>query len=52
MNNELKNDIILPKNQNKVMDSDLVDVNEDTSKTEIKKQDRKDLSNKIHLVND
>ena len=52
VNNELKNDTILSKVQNKVMDSDLVDVNEDTSKTEIKKQDRKDLSNKIHLVND
>ena len=52
VNNGLKNDVILSKNQNKVMDSDLVDVNEDTSKTEIKKQDRKDLSNKIHLVND
>ena len=52
MNNGLKNDVILSKNQNKVMDSDLVDVNEDTTNTEIKKQDRKDLSNKIHLVND
>ena len=52
VDNGLKNDVILPKNQNEVMDSDLVDVNEDTSKTEIKKQDRKDLSNKIHLVND
>jgi len=50
--NELKNDIILSQDQNKVMDSDLVDANEDTLKTEIKKQDRKDLSNKIHLVND
>ena len=52
VNNRLKNDTIFSKNQNQVMDSDLVDVNKDTSKTEIKKQGRKDLSNKIHLVND
>ena len=52
VNNGLKKDIILSKGQNEVMDSNLVDANEDTSKTEIKKQDRKDLSNKIHLVND
>ncbi|MEL1236351.1 MAG: hypothetical protein VXA61_06710 [Candidatus Neomarinimicrobiota bacterium] len=52
VNNELSKDIIPSKNFNKVIDSDLVDVKEDTSKSEINKQDRKDLTNKIQLVND
>ena len=52
VNNELNKDIIPSKNFNKVIDSDLVDVKEDTSKSEINKQDRKDLTNKIQLVND
>ena len=52
VNNELNKDIIPSKNFNKVIDSDLVEVKEDTSKSEINKQDRKDLTNKIQLVND
>ena len=52
MNNGLSNNIITSRSPNKVIDSDLADVEEDTSKTEINKQDRKDLSNKIQLVND
>ena len=52
VNNELIKDIIPSKNLNKVIDSDLVDIKEDTSKSEINKQDRKDLTNKIQLVND
>jgi len=51
-NNELNKDIIPSKNLNKVIDSDLVDVKEDTSKSEVNKQGRKDLKNKIQLVND
>lgn len=51
-NNGLSNDITTSRNPNIVIDSDLADVEEDTSKTEINKQDRKDLSNKIQLVND
>ena len=39
-------------NLNEVIDSDLADVKEDTSKSEINKQDRKDLTNKIQFVND
>lgn len=52
VNNELSKDIIPSNNFNKVIDSDLADVKEDTSKSEINKQDRKDLTNKIQLVND
>ena len=52
VNNELSKDIISPRNLNKVIDSDLAYVKEDTSKSEINKQDRKDLTNKIQLVND
>ena len=52
VNNELSKDIISSRNLNKVIDSDLADVKEDTSKSEINKPDRKDLSNKIQLVND
>ena len=52
VNNELSKDIIPSKNPNKVIDSNLVDIKEDTSKSEINKQDRKDLTNKIQLVND
>ena len=52
VNNELIKDIIPSKNLNKVIDSDLVDIKEDTSKSEINKHDRKDLTNKIQLVND
>ena len=52
MNNELSKDIIPSKNLNKAGDSDLVDMKEDTSKSEINKQDKKDLTNKIQLVND
>ena len=52
VNNELSKDIIPSNNFNKVIDSDLADVKEDTSKSEINKQDKKDLTNKIQLVND
>ena len=52
VNNELSKDIIPSNNFNKVIDSDLADVKKDTSKSEINKQDRKDLTNKIQLVND
>ena len=52
VNNELSKDIMPSRNLNKVTDSDLADVKEDTSKSEINKQDRKDLTNKIQLVND
>ena len=52
VNNKLSKDIIPSKNLNKVIDPDLVDIEEDTSKSEINKQDRKDLTNKIQLVND
>ena len=51
-NNGLSNNLTTSRSPNKVIDSDLADVEEDTSKTEINKQDRKDLSNKIQLVND
>mgnify|MGYP001277767371 FL=1 len=52
VNNGSSNDINTSKNLNEVIDSDLVDVKEDTSKFEINKQDRKDLTNKIQFVND
>ena len=52
VNNELSNDIIPSRNPNIVIDSDLANVEEDTSKSEINKLDRKDLSNKIQFVND
>ena len=51
-NNGLSNDINTSRNLNEVTDSDLADVKEDTSKSEINKQDRKDLTNKIQFVND
>ena len=41
VNNGLSNNIITSRNLNKVIDSDLADVKEDTSKSEINKQDRK-----------
>ena len=50
--NGLSNNIITSRSPNKVFDSDLADVEEDTSKSEINKLDRKDLSNKIQFVND
>ena len=50
--NELSKRIIPSKNFNKAIDTDLVDIKEDTSKSEINKRDRKDLTNKIQLVND
>ena len=52
VNNGLSNNLTTSRNPNKVIDSDLADVEEDTSKSEINKPDRKDLSNKIQLVND
>ena len=52
VNNGLSNNITTSRNPNIVVDSDLADVQEDTSKSEINKPDRKDLSNKIQLVND
>ena len=52
VNNGLSKNIINSRNPNKVIDSDLADVEKDTSKSEINKPDRKDLSNKIQLVND
>ena len=51
-NNGLSNNLTTSKSPNKVIDSDLADVKEDTSKSEINKQDRNDLTNKIQLVND
>ena len=52
MNNGLSNNLTTSRNPNKLFDSDLTDVKEDTSNSEINKQDRKDLTNKIQLVND
>ena len=52
VNNGSSNNIITSKNFNKAIDSDLADVEQDTSKSEINKPVRKDLSNKIQLVND
>ena len=51
-NNGLKNNLTTSRSPNKVIDSDLADVEEDTLKTEMNKKDRKDLTNKIQLVND
>ena len=51
-NNGLSNNLTTSRSPNKVIDSDLADVEEDTSKSEINKLDRKDLSNKIQFVND
>ena len=52
VNNGLSNNIINSRNINKVIDSDLAAVEEATSKSEINKPARKDLSNKLQLVND
>ena len=52
VNNGLSNNLTASRNSNKVIDSDLADVKEDTSKSEKNKKDRKDLTNKIQLVND
>ena len=52
VNNGLSNNLNTFRNPNNVIDSELADVKEDTSKSEINKQDRKDLTNKIQLVND
>ena len=52
MNNGLSNNLTASRNSNKVIDSDLADVKEDTSKSEMNKKDRKDYTNKIQLVND
>ena len=52
VNNGLSNNLTTSRNPNKVIDSDLADVKEDTSKSEMNKKDRKDLTNKIQLVND
>ena len=52
VNNGLSNNLTISKNPNKVIDSDLADVKKDTSKSEMNKKDRTDLTNKIQLVND
>ena len=52
VNNGLSNNLTTSRNPNKVIDSDLADVKEDTSKSEMNKKDRKDLTNKIQLVTD
>ena len=52
VNNGLSNNLTTSKNPNKVIDSDLADVKKDTSKSEMNKKDRTDLTNKIQLVND
>ena len=52
VNNGLNNNIPSSGNNSKVMKPDLVDAKKDTLKTDVKKQDRKNLSNKIQLVND
>ena len=51
-NNGLRNNLTTSRSPNKVIGSDLADVEEDTLKTEMNKKDRKDLTNKIQLVND
>ena len=51
-NNGLSNNLTTSRSPNKVIDSDLADVEEDTSKSEMNEKDRKDLTNKIQLVND
>ena len=52
VNNGLSNNLTTSRSPNKVIDSDLADVEEDTSKSEMNEKDRKDLTNKIQLVND
>ena len=52
VNNGLSNNLTTPRSPNKVIDSDMADVKEDSSKSEMNKKDRKDLTNKIQLVND
>ena len=52
VNNGLSNNLTTSRNPDKVIDSDLADVKEDTSKSEMNKKDRKDYTNKIQLVND
>ena len=52
VNNGLSNNLNTFRNPNNVIDSELADVKEDTSKSEMNKKDRKDLTNKIQLVND
>ena len=52
VNNGLSNSLNTFRNPNNVIDSELADVKEDTSKSEMNKKDRKDLTNKIQLVND
>ena len=50
--NGLSNNMTTSRSPNRVIDSDLADVEEDTSKSEINKLEKKDLSNKIQFVND
>ena len=52
VNNGLSNNLTTSRNPNKVIDSNMADVKEDSSKSEMNKKDRKDLTNKIQLVND
>ena len=52
VNNGLSNNLNTSRNPNNVIDSELADVKEDSSKSEMNKKDRKDLTNKIQLVND
>ena len=51
-NNGLSNNLTTSRSPNKVIDSDLANVEEDSSKSEMNEKDRKDLTNKIQLVND
>ena len=52
VNNGLSNNLTTPRSPNKVIDSDLADVKDDTLKSEMNKKERKDFTNKIQLVND
>ena len=52
VNNGLSNNLTTSRSPNKVIDSDLADVKEDTLKSEMNKKERKNFTNKIQLVND
>ena len=52
VNNGLSNNLTTPRSPNKVIDSDLADVKDDTLKSEMNKKEKKDFTNKIQLVND
>tara|TARA_B100000242_G_C42791184_1_gene368147 strand:- start:14 stop:550 length:537 start_codon:yes stop_codon:yes gene_type:complete len=52
VNNGLSNNLTTSRSPNKVIDSDLADVKDDTLKSEMNKKEKKDFTNKIQLVND